>query len=132
MTRMNEEEWRRVQETLVRGGLRECIDDLLASRSPVPLTDENRKIIQEAYDDGDGNTLTLVPTDDPPWFAGMYEGSELMQGMEHDGTLYSIVYASGGGLVSVVVGDGLITNEMGLALHSVSEAKAYVQGLLAQ
>jgi hypothetical protein len=43
--------------------------------------------------------------------------------------LYSIVYASGGGLVSVIVGDGIVTNEMGVAFHGISEAKAYVKGL---
>jgi hypothetical protein len=130
VTKMTAEEWRRVQEALVKGGLRECIDNLLTSR--VPLSLRNRRIIEEAYDDGGGNTIALVPTDDPPWFAGMYEDSEMMQGMEHQGTLYSIVHASGGGVCSVIVGRGLLNNEMGVAFPGVVPAKEYVKGLTAK
>lgn len=137
MTSMTDEEWKDVQEALVAGGLRECLNSIFArrfqqNRGTLILYDDNRKIIEEAYDDGDGNTLTFVPTDDPPWFAGVYEGQELMLGMEHDGTLYSIVHASGGGLVSVVVGRGLLDNEVGAAFRSIGEAKAYVKGLTAK
>jgi len=127
MTPMTEEEWQRVQEALVRGGLRAVIDDILMSRPH--LSEENRRIIEKAYDDGDGNGIALVLTDDPQWFAGMYEGSEVMQGTEHNGLLYSIVHASGGGLVSVIVGNGLITNEVGVAFDSVNAAKAHVKDL---
>lgn len=132
MTPVTDKEWNRVTEALVTGGLRQCIDDILAARASVRVSPRNRRIIEKAWDDGDGNTLTLVPTDDPPWFAGEYEGTELMLGIEHNGTLYSIVYASGGGLVSVIVGDGILQNEMGVAFHGVQEAKAYVKGLLAK
>jgi hypothetical protein len=130
MTQMTEDEWRRVQEALVKGGLRECIDNLLTSR--VPLNIENRRIIERAYDDGDGNGIDLVPTDDIPWFAGMYEDSEVMQGVEHNGTLYSIVHASGGGVCSVIVGRGLLDNEIGVAFPGVGPAKEYVKGLTAK
>lgn len=134
MTSMTDEEWKDVQEALVVGGLRECIDNIISRRfqdspPPVLISDENRKIITKAYDDGEGHGITLVPTDDPPWFAGVYEDSELMLGLEHNGTLYSVVYASGGGLVSVITGRGLLDNEMGIAFHGVGEAKAYVKGL---
>lgn len=136
MTAMTEKEWKDVQEALVVGGLRERINGIIASRfhtiPPVLISDKNRKIITQAYDDGEGHGITLVPTDDPPWFAGVYEDSELMLGMEHNGTLYSIVYASGGGLVSVITGRGLLDNEMGIAFHGVAEAKIYVQGLTAR
>jgi hypothetical protein len=137
VTQMTDEEWKGVQEALVVGGLRECIDNILASRfqhAPplVPLGNKNRKIIERAYDDGEGHGITLVPTGDPPWFAGVYEDSELMLGLEHNGTLYSIVHASGGGLCSVIVGRGLLDNEMGIAFHGVGEAKAYVEGLIAK
>jgi hypothetical protein len=134
---MTEEEWKDVQEALVVGGLRERIDGIIAARfhdktpPPVALSAKNRKIIERAYDDGEGHGITLVPTEDPPWFAGVYEDSELMLGLEHDGLLYSIVYASGGGLMSVITGSGLLNNEMGIAFHGVAEAKAYVQGLTA-
>lgn len=136
MATLTDREWNRVQEALVRGGLRETIEDIVSSRSPevpqVMLSDWNRRIIERAYDDGDGNIINLVPTDDPPWFAGMWEDQEVMLGMEHNGTLYSVVHASGGGLVSVIVGRGLIENEMGIAFHGVEIAKAYVKGLTAE
>ncbi len=127
MTPVTDQEWNRVTRALVSGGLRECINDIIAARSR--LSDENRRLVEQAWDDGNGGNVTLVPTDDPPWFVGMYEDSEVMLCTEHNGTLYSIVYASGGGLVSVIVGDGIVTNEMGVAFHGISEAKAYVKGL---
>lgn len=99
---------------------------------PLVLSERNRWVIERAYDDGDGGGITLVPTDDPPWFAGMYEDSELYLGMEHEGTLYSIVHLSGGGLCSVIVGRGLLENEIGPAFHGVEDAKAYVKGLTAK
>lgn len=136
MTSMTDEEWKGVQEALVVGGLYECINNLLASRFRQPclvsISDANRWILDQAYDDGDGNTITLEPTDDGPWFAGVYDGDEVMLGMEHDGTLYSVVSLSGGGLVAVIVGNGLIENEMGVAFHGAAEAKAYVKGLTAK
>lgn len=133
MVSLTEEEWARVQHALVAGGLRECIENILSSRIlEITLRDQNRRILEQAYDDGDGSTIDLVPTDDPPWFAGVYGDDEVMLGMEHNGTLYSIVYASGGGLVSVIVGRGLIENEMGVAFHGVDNAKAYVKGLTAE
>jgi len=136
VTSMTAEEWKAVQEALVVGGLEECINNILSSRfqrtpCPVSVNDENRRIIEKAYDDGDGHGITLVPTSDCPWFAGVYEDSELMLGMEHGGVLYSIVYASGGGLCSVIVGRGLLNNEEGVVFHGVVEAKAYVKGLTA-
>lgn len=136
MTSMTDEEWEGVQKALVVGGLRAYINDLLASRSrqlpPVVISDRNRRIIEQAYDDGSGNGITLVPTDDPPWFAGMYEGSEMMQGMEHNGTLFSVASLSGGGLVSVIVGHGLVENEIGVVFPNVVGAKEYVKGLTAK
>lgn len=136
MSSMTDEEWMGVQRALVVGGLRACIDDIIASRfeqpASVSISDANRWIIEQAYDDGDGNTITLVPTDDCPWFVGMYDGTEVMHGVEHNGTLYSIVTLSGGGPKSVIVGHGLIENEMGIAFPGVVEAKAYVQGLTAK
>jgi len=130
MTPMTDEEWQRVTDALVRGGLRDVIDSLLTTR-PF-LSEENRKIIDRAYDDGDGHGITLVPTDDPPWFAGMYEDSEVMLGMEHRGILYSIVHGSGGGVSSVIVGEGLVENEIGVAFYSVNAAKAHVKDLTAK
>jgi len=131
---VTDEEWNNVQKALVVGGLRACIDDILAShaRNHRLLSDPNRRIIERAYDDGDGNTVTLVPTDDHPWFAGMWEDHEVMQGVEHDGTLYSVVALGGEGFVSVVVGRGLVDNTIGVVFNGTAEAKAYVQGLISQ
>lgn len=125
-------EWGRVMAALVQGGLRECIDEIIVSRGFVPISMENRRIIEKAYDDGDDNTVDLVLTDDPPWFAGMWGDHEVMLGVEHDGVLYSVVHASGGGLRSVIVGRGLLDNEVGAVFRSVAEAKAYVKGLTAK
>jgi hypothetical protein len=128
---MSDEEWGLVQEALVKGGLRECVDNLLTSR-PF-LSEKNRRIIEQAYDDGNGNSIDLVPISPHPWFAGMYDGDcEVMLGLEHRGVLYSIVHASGGGICSVIVGDGLINNEMGVAFQNVGAAKAYVEGMTAK
>jgi hypothetical protein len=132
---MTDEEWKGVQEALVVGGLYECINNLLANRfrqrCPVSISDRNRRIVEQAYDDGEGETVTLVPTDDCPWFAGVWEGHEVMQGVEHNGTLYSLTALSGGGLVAVIVGRGLIENEIGVAFPDFDTAKVYVKGLTA-
>ena len=118
----------------VQGEFYPCKPDIFAQtydRSAPPqvaLSDENRRILQKAYDDGDGGGITLSPGEDPLWFVGTYDDTEVCEGVEHDGVLYTIVHLSGGGLVSVIVGRGLIDNEMGAAFHSVDEAKAYIQG----
>lgn len=135
MTSLTDAEWNSVQEALVRGGLRACLDNIISNhRHPcvVVLSDANRRIVEQAYDDGGGGGITLVPTNDCPWFAGMYEDSEQMLGLEHEGTLYSIITLSGGGLVSVIVGRGIIENEAGVTFRSTAEAKAYVKGLTAK
>ena len=97
----------------------------------VVLSDRNRRILHQAYDDGDGHGITLVPGDDPPWFVGMYEDTLVCEGIEHEGTLYTVANQSGGGLVSVLIGTALIENELGLVYHSTEAAKAYVQGRMA-
>jgi hypothetical protein len=133
MTSLTDEEWKAIQEALVVGGLYECINGILASRFPVvSISDANRWILEQAYDDGDGNTLTLAPTDDEPWFQGLYADQQVMLGLEYNGTLYSAGHASGGGLVSVIVGRGVLDNDAGTVFHNVGEAKAYVQGLTAK
>jgi hypothetical protein len=135
VTSLTEAEWSSVQEALVKGGLRACLDTILTNhRHPcvVVVSETNRQIVEQAYDDGGGGGILLMPTNDCPWFAGMYEGSEVMLGLEHEGTLYSIVTRSGGGLVAVIVGSGIIENDMGVAFHSTAEAKAYVKGLTAK
>lgn len=127
MTQITDGEWARIQEALVKGGLRECIEDILSTRPS--LRAENLRIIDKAYDDGSGHNITLARTDDPPWFVGMYDDHEVMLGCEINGVLYSIVHLSGGGLVSVIIGEGLVENEAGEVFHNVGEAKAYVKGL---
>jgi hypothetical protein len=130
MTPMTEEEWQRVQEALVKGGLRECVDSLLARRPYLSIG--NRKIIEQAYDDGDGNNIRLVVTDRFPWFLGMWEDSVVYRGLECRGTLYSIVMLNGDDRCTVIIGDGLVTNEIGVAFQSVDAATAYVEGITAK
>lgn len=132
MRPVTEHEWGLVSEALVKGGLRGVINQIIAVREDVYLSRDNRRIIEQAYDAGDGNVLDIVATKDYPWFAGMYEDEEVMLGLEYQGTLYSITHASGNGLVSVIVGRGLLENDMGVAFHDVDAAKAYVRGLTAK
>lgn len=129
MMQMTDDEWARVQKALVVGGLRETIDEIISTRPS--LRAENLRWLTIAYDDGDGNTITLGPSDDPPWFVGMYGDHEVLLGCEIDGTLYSIIHLSGRGLVSVLVGDEIVNNETGAVFSTVPEAKAYVKGLTA-
>jgi len=134
VTSMSDEEWKGVQEALVIGGLRACIDDIIASRQPglVLLSDENRRLIEQEYDDGDDHGITIVPGVDPPWFVVTFGDSEVCQGVEHEGTLYTIAHANGDGLVSVIVGKDLCGDETGVSFPNVVEAKTYVEGLTAK
>ena len=101
--------------------------------SDLGISDANRMLIYRAYDDGDGNTVTLEPTGEPEgWFVGTHEGEPVMEGVEVDGRLYSVVPQSGGGLVAVLVGRQIVNNEIGAVFTSTAEARAYVQGLTAR
>ena len=55
-----------------------------------------------------------------------------MEGIEVDGTLYSVVPLSPGDVVSVLVGTQIVENEIGVTFPSAAEARAYVQGLTAR
>lgn len=131
MTRMTEAEWRSVQTALCAGGLRECIDNFIVSRVPVEIHPKNLQLMEEAWDDGD-ITVRLIAGEVPPWFIGMYEDFEACEGLEHREVLYVAVYQSGGGLVSVIVGEGLVKNDGGVTFRNMAEAKAYIQGRIAQ
>lgn len=135
MTSMTEAEWRSVQTALCAGGLRECIDNLLASRvvplTPVFINSDNYHLMQQAWDDGNGTTVRLMPAEDAPWFVGVYDDFEVCEGLEHEGVLYLAVYQSGGGLVSVIVGEGIVENDAGTSFRNLGEAKAYIQGRIA-
>lgn len=135
MTSMTEQEWAGVLEALCRGGLREYIDSILsahATRASVRIRPNNLRLMERAWDDGDGNTVHLIAGEEPPWFIGVYEDcDEVCEGLEHDGVLYVAVYQSGG-LVSVIVGEGLAENDGGVTFKSMHEAKAYIQGRIAQ
>lgn len=101
--------------------------------SDLGISDANRMLIYRAYDDGDGNTLTLEPTGEPEgWFVGKWDGDPVMEGVERNGTLYSVCPMSGGGLVAVLVGRQIVQNEIGVTFTSTAEARAYVQGLTAK
>lgn len=136
---MTPEEWRGVQETLLRGGLQAYINNLLANRahSDRPrgvsvVNSTNLKIIEQAFDDGDGGQIEIVSTDEPQWFEVTYEKSQVMLGMQRRGVLYAIVHLSGGAKVQVLVGRDLLNNVVGTIFDTVAEAKAYVKGLTAK
>jgi hypothetical protein len=93
------------------------------------INDSNRLLIYRAYDDGDGNTVSLVPSEHEGWFVGVYDGHEVMYGTEINGTLYSVCPSSGNGVVSVLVGTALVENSLGRVFSSVAEAREHVQGL---
>lgn len=100
-------------------------------RSP-QIRDANRALIYRAYDDGDGNTLSLEPSEHQGWFVGTYDDQLLLEGTEVDGTLYSICAQSGGGMVAVLVGTEIVDNSAGAIFSSTAEARAYIQGLTAR
>ncbi len=130
MTSMTEEEWKDVQAALVLGGLEATINGLLATRVPVKIHPRNRRIMEEAWDDGD-KTVTLVASE-PPWsFVGKFEDYDVCVGLEHDGVLYVAAPQSGGALVSVFVGEELRDNNASITFRSMGEAEAYIQGRIA-
>lgn len=138
MTEMTEEEWASVERALCGGGLRDCIERILSNRIPgiapttVQIRDENRRIMEEAWDDGSSTLVLFANAEEPPWFVGIHEGFEVCEGVERGGVIYTIVHQSGGGLVSVIVGSGLVENDAGVTFRNVNEAKAYIQGLTAK
>lgn len=99
---------------------------------PLILSSENYEIIRDAFEDGCGQGLTLEATLDPPWFKGTYEDSTLYYGMEHEGTLYSIVRVDNNGSQTVLVGGNLGTNEVAPVFAGVDEAKTYVRNLVSK
>jgi hypothetical protein len=96
------------------------------------IRDANRLLIYRAYDDGDGNTLNLEPSEHQGWFVGTYDEQLLLEATEVDGTLYSICAQSGGGLSAVLVGTEIVDNSAGVIFSTTAEARAYIQGLTAR
>lgn len=134
MTPMTEAEWESVRTALVRGGLRECIDNLLEARSQdvsspplVWINDENRLLIYRCYDEGSGNTIVLEP-ETSGYFTVCSNEYEVMTGTEIDGVLYSICSCPGG-CVCVLVGEELSGDGDGVVFNTQAEAKAYIRGL---
>lgn len=137
MSGMTEQEWAEVQAALVKGGLRECIDSLLHARSGgnvfTGISDRNRAILYRAYDDGEGRTIHLVPhATEANWFSGVWGDEDVMEGVEIEGTLYSVCPHSGGGLATVLIGTEIEENVVGPTFHSYPEARAYIRGLTAK
>lgn len=94
------------------------------------LSDVNRRILYDAYDDGDGNTITLSPSSEHPgYFVGRYLGERILDCTEHEGVLYSLVGGTHSGVYTVLVGEELTENALGEEFWSLSEARAYVLGL---
>lgn len=133
MGEMTEEEWNKVQGALVHGGLRAIIDEMIRSRMPdnAPISDVNRMLLYRAYDDGDGNTISLVPGEIEGYFSGMWEDEEVVCGIEIAGVLYSICRLSATDF-AVYVGSEIVENAAGAVFRTVAEAKAYILGLTAK
>ena len=99
----------------------------------VTLSDTNRALLDRAYDDGVGGTFSLIPSDIPGYFEGHYDGDYVMEATEVNGILYSVCSNSGGGMVSVLVGNQICsTHNPALAFQSIDGARTYIQGLAAQ
>ena len=93
----------------------------------VTLSDTNRALLHRAYDDGDGNSFSIVPSAFPGYFEGVCDGNKMMEGTEVNEILYSICPNSGGGTVSVLRGDQILQNEMGRLMETWGEAREYIQ-----
>lgn len=140
MSEMTEEEWVEVQEALVRGGIRECINSIIHRRAGFDEPDEmiirinnvNRMLLYRAYDDGSGGTVVIVPSQVNGYFEGHYDGEYVMEGTEVNGTLFCICPQSGGGTVSVLVATEIVDNAAGTPFDSIPEARAYIRGLTAK
>lgn len=137
MSKITDEEWTEVVDSLVRGGLRDTIDALIRERvsgNPLPtwMNLNNLLLLYRAYDDGDGNTVKIRKSSTEGYFEGEYDGEYVMEGTVIDGVLYSICPQSSGGTVAVLVGDELIKNFMGVPFPTIPEARSYIQGLAAK
>lgn len=98
----------------------------------VRINSTNRMILHRAYDDGNGGNISLRNSVIPGYFDGEYDGEYVMEGVEINGVLFSIVPNSGGGTYAVLVGTEIVENEAGVTFNSVLEARAYIQGLTAK
>lgn len=95
------------------------------------LDSAHRRLIEEAYDDQDGNTVTLRPIGDG-WFEGVYKGDRVMTCTAPGNVLYCLVPQSGNGEVAVLTGRQLAENDLGVVFLTEAEARAYIKGLVAK
>lgn len=95
--------------------------------STYTLSDANRMMVYRAFDDGDGNTVTLGSDYIDGYFVGTYGGYQVCSGTEIDGTLYLIVPNCSS--FNVLVGDDVVANVEGVPFNSSKEARAYILGL---
>ena len=121
----------------VHGEFYPCKPDIFAEtydpvKPPLLISDKNRLMLLEAYDDGDGNTIDITPSEEKPWFVGSYEGEVLLEGVEHNGVLYVVIIAQYGVRRTVVTEGEALVHGMGIVFDSVPDAKAYVKGLIAK
>lgn len=134
MSDMTEEEWEGVAKALVSGGLRDYINGMLRKRTedilPRLISRDNLRLLRQAFDP----LLRIEESDIDGYFVGVVDDGEVVEvveGTEIDGVLYCICPLSGGGLVSVTVGDELIRNS-GETFRIRAEARAYIKGLSAR
>ena len=93
----------------------------------VRLSDTNRALLLRAYDDGEGGTVSFKPSDVAGYFQVMYDGDQIMEGTEVNGTLYSICPQSGGGMVALLVGDEIANVDLpGRAFPNAEGARQWI------
>lgn len=111
---------------------RKAVLEIVSKYRPLSLSDDNRALIYSAYDDGDGSTVRLRPAPHG-YFVGEYDGDAVYEGVEIEGVLYSIVFQSYAGRVTVLVGRELIEHDVNRPVFDTrDEARAYIKGLVAK
>lgn len=126
MAATTEQEWEAIQEALVKGGLRETIDDIITAReTPPEISRENRLMLAEAFRGWEGR-FTLTTGDH--YFAGFLDDELVVEGVEYNGVLHTIVHR--GDHVEIMIGDE-IRRGRGVHFKSVGEAWECVKEITA-
>lgn len=125
MKPVTNEEWDIIVGALVHGGLRETIDDIIQTRLPSEeVSEENRRLLASAFvkQGEDGGRFRLATCEKR--FTGWYEDEIVVEGVEIDGTLYTIFHI--GDWVELFVGDTVLGDEPGRRFNSARDAWAHI------
>lgn len=93
---------------------------------------ENRALLYREFDLGGPDLVEIRPSDNPPGtFLVVYQGSEVMKGIEVSGALYGVYFHGGQSEeASVVTGDDLRNGREGVIFLTRSEAWAALEKFL--